>query len=152
MAWASVLYTSVQLYPWPTQTEYIEKNALSKKRSQHPILQLVRVQISLFFRSSWCKTAKARQGIEAILYPKHQRRPLTFLQYKSFFHGPTIVSHRQLHSQQWAKGSRVNQIQEPKKGNLYIQKVPPPFFHKCSCNFSNKTKDQNMKFLKSLPW
>ena len=50
----------------------------------------------IFFNSSWCKSAYssnrpgakelARQGIEAILSPKKQRRPLPSLLYKSFFY------------------------------------------------------------------
>ena len=44
-----------------------------------PFLQIILVQFILFFKSSQCKTAIARQGIEQILSPKQQQRPLPFI-------------------------------------------------------------------------
>ena len=44
-----------------------------------------RIELILFFKSSWCKTAIARKGIESILSQKQQRRPLPHLLYLSFY-------------------------------------------------------------------
>ena len=56
----------------------------TQRSSLHLVLQIVLVQISLFFKSSWFKIASAARN-EAVLSPKKQRRPLPVLLYKSFF-------------------------------------------------------------------
>ena len=47
--------------------------------SKHPFRQVLIFLIILFFKSSWCKIAIVQQGIELILSPEQQRRPLPFL-------------------------------------------------------------------------
>ena len=42
---------------------------------QHRRRSINTEEFLLFFKSSWCKIAIARQGIESILSPKQQRRP-----------------------------------------------------------------------------
>ena len=46
------------------------------------------VQISLFFKSSWCKilVASAERNGRNCVPPRKQRRPLPFLLYKSFYY------------------------------------------------------------------
>ena len=66
--------------------------------AKHPILQIVLVQIILFFKSSW-------QRIEVILSPKQQQQPLPSLLYKSFFYDShlleNLASKRQGQKYQW---------------------------------------------------
>ena len=63
--------------------------------SKHPFHQEAIILFILFFKLSWCKIAKVRQGIESIpSTPKQQRRPLPSLLYLSLLFAARAASAR----------------------------------------------------------
>ena len=60
-----------------------------------------------FFKSSWCFNYVVQQGIDSILSPKQQRRPLSSLLYNCFFYckcGIYNIVHDHLFSRKGASG------------------------------------------------